>query len=421
MGTFRTYRARDRGLRSNGRAMTGSGSALTDFSAADSAVGYLYQVRLALLSALQRLANGETFALYLETLDDVVFETNGAVLDLLQLKHHCDRAANLTDASPDLWKSLRVWMDGRASKTIPPDARLFLITTSNVGSGSAASKLLAQDRDERAAEKRLDHTATTSTSDMNRAAYELYRKLSATEKRALLATVVIAPLSPDIVSVGDGIRAEARLAVRREHLNPFVDRLEGWWFGRAMRQLVDAASPPILSTELESEWHDLQEQFKHDALPVDQDILEQEVNAAAYENAVFVHQVRLAGISPKRILTAIRDYYRAFAQRSRWMREELLLVPELNRYERLLREEWELQFDRLVDELGPEAAEDAMRQAAQRLYAWVENAHYPIRPQVKQGSLSRGSFHILADSLRVGWHPQFVDRLRHLLEPREAS
>ena len=96
----------------------------TDFSAADSALGYLYQVRLALLSALQRLAEDDTFALYLETLDDVVFDTTGSALELLQLKHRCDRAANLTDASPDLWKSLRVWMDGRAHVTIPMDARL---------------------------------------------------------------------------------------------------------------------------------------------------------------------------------------------------------------------------------------------------------------------------------------------------------
>ena len=393
----------------------------TDFSAADSAVGYLYQVRLALLSALQRLASDEIFVLYLETLDDVVFETSGSALDLLQLKHHCDRAANLTDASPDLWKSLRVWMDGRAHRTIPLDARLFLITTSDVGSGSAASKLMASDREEAEAQKRLDRTATTSTSEANRAAYDLYRSLSETEKSALLSTVVIVPRSPDIASVGNGIRAEARLAVRREHLDSFVDRLEGWWFGRALRQLVDEASPPILSAELESEWHDLQEQFKRDALPVDQDILEQEVDAAVYDNAVFVHQVRLAGIGPTRILAAIRDYYRAFAQRSRWMREELLLVGELDIYERHLREEWELQFHRLADEIGDEAADEAMLQAAQSVYAWVEDSFYPIRPQVHHPSMSRGSFHILADSLKVGWHPQFVDRLRHLFEHKEAS
>jgi hypothetical protein len=103
------------------------------------------------------------------------------------------------------------------------------------------------------------------------------------------------------------------------------------------------------------------------------------------------------------------------------MREELLFVGELETYERLLREEWELQFLRLADEIGDQAAEEVMRQAAQKVYGWVETSCFPIRAQVQHPSMTRGSFHILADSLRVGWHPQFMDRLRHLLEPTEAS
>jgi hypothetical protein len=242
--------------------MSGGHTTPTDFSAADSAVGYLYQVRLALLSALQRLASDDTFALYLETLDDVVFDTTGSPLDLLQLKHHNQRAANLTDASSDLWKSLRVWMEGRAHGTIPSDARLFLITTSDVGAGSAASMLMARDRDEAGALTRLDRTATTSTSDTNQAAYKLYRALTSSDRSALLKTILIVPQASDISTVGDELRAEARLAVRREHLDLFVGRLEGWWFGRVLRQLVNKASSPILSSEIESEWHELQEQFK---------------------------------------------------------------------------------------------------------------------------------------------------------------
>jgi len=41
------------------------------FSAADSALGYLYQVRTALLWALRRLKVGSEFLVSLETLDDV--------------------------------------------------------------------------------------------------------------------------------------------------------------------------------------------------------------------------------------------------------------------------------------------------------------------------------------------------------------
>ncbi|MCK5193448.1 MAG: hypothetical protein KAQ71_06540, partial [Desulfobulbaceae bacterium] len=80
------------------------------FSAADPALGYLYQVRCALLWSLQRLKEEATFETSIETLDDVAFEANGTPTELLQTKHHKNKGANLTDASPDLWKTIRIWI-----------------------------------------------------------------------------------------------------------------------------------------------------------------------------------------------------------------------------------------------------------------------------------------------------------------------
>jgi hypothetical protein len=392
-------------------------AAHSDFSATDSVLGYLYQVRWALLSSLQRLAKDELFLIYLETLDDVVFEHEGAASELLQLKHHCDHAANLTDASSDLWKSLRVWMAGRANGSISQDAQLYLITTSSVGSGSSASYLMVEGRDENEALKHLQSTVLTSETKKNSSAYQLFRNLSPAEQLALVKSITILPNALSIASVDDALRAEARLAVRREHLDPFLTRLEGWWYTRAVQQLIAQDTPPIFSNEIESLIDDLREQFKPDSLPVDQDILETDVDVDAYQDNTFVQQVRLAGIGERRILAAIRDYYRAFEQRSRWVREDLLLVGELDRYEQLLKEEWELVFDRITDELGVLAAEDAKRSAAQQVYAWVEKSCFPIRPQVSHPSISRGSLHMLSDRLKVGWHPDFMKRLQRVLEP----
>ena len=393
----------------------------TDFSAADSALGYLYQIRLGLLSSLRRLSRDASFTLYFETLDDVVFEEEGSAVELLQLKHHCERAANLTDASPDLWKTLRVWIEGRAHDTIPDDGQLFLVTTSAVGSGSAASMLMVRDRNVVEAAKRLRSTATTSGNKKLALEYKLFRALSEKEQVGLLESVIVVPKAPSIDNTDNELRKEVRLCVNRKHVTSFLSRLEGWWFRRVLRQMVDPETPPILSNELEAELNDLREQFKLDALPVDQDILDMEIDDKAYENTIFVHQARLTGISNKRVLSAIRDYFRAFEQRSRWMREDLLLVGELDRYEKHLREEWELEFDRLADELGEDAADDAKRRAAQAIYAWVEKSCFPIREKVKHPSMSRGSLHILADRLYIGWHPDFMERLQHLLEPKEAS
>lgn len=396
-------------------------TAHSDFSATDSVLGYLYQVRLALLSSLQRLAKDEFFAVYLETLDDVVFEQDGSALELLQLKHHCNRAANLTDASPDLWKSFRVWMEGLANRSIPEDARLYLITTSNIGEGSSASYLMIENRNEAEALKKLQETAATSTNQTNEPAYRLFRSLSPDAQATLVRAITIFPNAPSIGDVSEALRIQARLSVKRNHLDSFLTRLEGWWYKRAVGQLISPDTPPILSNEIESEIDDLREQFKLDALPIDQDILNEEIDTTIYEDRVFVRQVKLAGVGNRRILAAIRDYYRAFEQRSRWIREDLLLVGELDSYEKLLREEWELQFDRVADELGDDLAEEAKRTAAQQIYAWVEQSCYPIRPQVKHPSLTRGSFHILSDCLKIGWHPEFMQHLQQVLEPKGVS
>lgn len=393
----------------------------TDFSASDAALGYLYQVRWALLSSLQRLAQNEIFAVYLETLDDVVFDRDGSALDLLQMKHHCDHAASLTDASPDLWKSLRVWMEGRANGKIPTDAKLYLITTSIIGEDSSASYLMIPNRDEVKALKRLQATSNTSKNQKNEPAYKLFRCLPKNEQTALINSIVILPNAPNIVTVEDSLRKEARLAVRRNHLDSFLTRLEGWWYRRAVEQLTDPKSSPILSNEIEDEVGNLREQFKPDALPVDQDILNAEIDPTVYEDTVFVHQVKLVGIGNPRIFAAIRDYYRAFEQRSRWVREDLLLVGELDSYEQLLREEWELQFNRVSDELGEAASEEAKREVARKVYNWVENSFFPIRPKVQHPSMTRGSFHILSDRLKVGWHPEFMQRLQQILEPQEST
>jgi len=389
-----------------------------DFSATDAALGYLYQVRLALLLALQRRRRNECFTVYLETLDDVVFENSGSNIELLQLKHHCDRAASLTDASPDLWKSLRIWIEGRSDCSIPEDAQFYLITTSNIRIGSSASYLTSEYRNESEALKKLQMTAATSKNQTNVLSYKLFQGLSSDEKAALVRAITIIPNTPNIGEIEEGLRTEVRFIVKNNQLESFLERLEGWWYRRSIKQLINPNSSPILSEEIENQIDDLREQFKLDALPVDQDLIDKEIDPSIYEDRIFVQQVKLTGVRNARILAAVRDYYRAFEQRSRWIREDLLLVGDLDKYEKFLQEEWELYFYRVADEMGDSVSEEAKRKAAQEIYAWVEQTCYPIRDQVKHPSLTRGSFHILSDKLKVGWHPDFQQRLEQILEPQ---
>lgn len=98
------------------------------YSGASSSLGYFYQCRYALLGALRRLREGEYISISMETLDDVAFHTDGSSVEILQTKHHITTHANLTDASPDLWKTLRIWIEGQSEGNIPQNAQFYLIT-----------------------------------------------------------------------------------------------------------------------------------------------------------------------------------------------------------------------------------------------------------------------------------------------------
>lgn len=391
----------------------------SQFDATSSMLGYLYQVRFALLDSLRRLRAFGSFKVLIETLDDVAFETTSgaSALDVLQTKHHLNRVGSLTDASVDLWKSLRVWCEAYKAARWSDDAIQYLVTTSMAPSGSAASYLKSTGRDADSAVARLDGTARTSTNEENKKAYAAYLSLDDSDRRAVLDRVVIVDSAPTVTDIEDRLKEELALATSRELIGALLSRLEGWWFQRAIAHLTKPGTF-IVSEEIDAELDHLRHQFKKDNLPIDADLLAYDViDEKAFASYAFVEQLRLIDISTKRILTAMRQYFRAYEQRSRWLREGFLHLGELQNYDRRLCEEWDTRFAIMVQRLGQQAAEEAMRQAAQTLYEWAElEKDLLIRPACTEPFVSRGSLQILADAGDVGWHPEFSERLKHLLE-----
>jgi hypothetical protein len=199
-----------------------------------------------------------------------------------------------------------------------------------------------------------------------------------------------------------------------------LERLEGWWLRRCLKQLTSAAiTDRVLATEIEAQMSDLREQFKQDSLPIDDDLLTFDLNEAtqiAHAESAFVRQLEIIAAGKRRIAAAVRDYYRAFEQRSRWLRNDLVLIGDLAQYERRLIEEWELVFEGVRDDLGAIAAEEAKQKAARDVLKWAERTSLPIRPNVTEPFITRGSLHMLSDEIRLGWHPEFRDRLAALLQ-----
>lgn len=392
------------------------------FSAADSALGYLYQVRCALLWSLQRLPIEPAFEASIETLDDVTFETAGSPQELLQTKLHKNRGANLTDASPDLWKTLRIWIAALDAGQITSETVLYLVTTENASPGTIAGNLKVTGRDTEVALQRLEQTAQTSTNQTNNTAYQAYLNKPPEERKKLIDRIFVVDSAPDISDIDQLLKAEVFHAISREHQDAFLEYLEGWWFRRTVTQLQNIDNGDrISSEELEAQMAELRDQFRRESLPIADDLLNYELDdetASAHSDFPFVQQIKLATSHSTRIASAIQDYYRAFEQRSRWQRQDLLYIGDLKAYEKRLTEEWELIFAAVEDRLASEATEAQKKEAAKEVLFWAEsgNVKSRIKPSVSESFITRGSLHILANQLRVGWHPEFRTRLQSLLE-----
>lgn len=53
-----------------------------------------------------------------EKFDDIVVSYDGIVDTLVQLKHHVKTTGDLTDASADLWRTIKVWIDAVKQRKI---------------------------------------------------------------------------------------------------------------------------------------------------------------------------------------------------------------------------------------------------------------------------------------------------------------
>lgn len=166
----------------------------------------------------------------------------------------------------------------------------------------------------------------------------------------------------------------------------------------------------------------LRDQFKHDSLPIDDDLrtfyLDHSI-LVAHASSDFVLQLEMIAVSKRRVASAVRDYYRAFEQRSRWLRNDLLNIGDIAQYERRLLEEWELTFEAVKDDLSRQSTEEIKQKAGRKVLEWAEHMSLPIRPRVIEPFISRGSLHMLADDLRLGWHPEFRDRFVTVQDAKE--
>lgn len=388
------------------------------FGAAGPALGYLAQIDYALLAALERMDEEDDFAVSIETLDDIVFHdaTTDDATEKWQSKHTINTTRSLTDASTDLWKTLANWI----TEPGDPTTRLVLLAVATAGP-TAELLQVGTGRDVDTAQERLERTARTSANSTNVAYYKAFLELGADDRRALLARVEIIAGALPADEVQQQLERAVRKSVKPARRPALVDRLRGWWHKRAIIHLAAVARGEhdrIGAAELESELLEIADALRDENLPIDVlDMAEPSEQEVSESDRIFVAQLRLVALGSERLRRCIYDHNRAFAQRSLWQRDQLLEVGELGRYDRELKEAWARYFLPVNDDdPEPEIDEATLRrEAAERFVGFDRSDLAPIRRDVREGWVARGSLHVIADRLEIGWHPKWLEHLRDRL------
>lgn len=391
---------------------------MPNHQASEQMLGYLYQVRYALALLLEN--DNSDCQISIEKFDDVAFSKDDIPIQLIQLKHHIQHQGNLADASTDMWRTIKVWLDAISETLDILDGTNFLIITTATAQIDSAAFLLKKDsnRNPDTAYEKLKTVCFSSVNQAHQRYYDAFREAGEDTVKQLIRQIYIIDCASNIIDVEKDILKHIRYSCIPKHQKMIYERLEGWWFKKAIDALCCDTPVFVNQNQVRSFIVSVSQEYADDNLPID--ILDiddlQEDNFSANEK-IFHEQLKLICLGNHRMQLALRDYYRAFRQRASWVRNDLLYVNELGQYEQRLIDEWEHAFAAMEETLSEtnNATEGEKAKEGRQLFSDIEKRDIRIRPKCQEAFIMRGSYHILANQLKIGWHVDFFDRLKQLL------
>ena len=391
---------------------------MPNHQASEQMLGYLYQVRYALALLLEN--DNSDCQISIEKFDDVAFSKDDIPIQLIQLKHHIQHQGNLADASTDMWRTIKVWLDAISETPDILDGTNFLIITTATAPIDSAAFLLKKDsnRNPDTAYEKLKTVCFSSVNQAHQRYYDAFREAGEDTVKQLIRQIYIIDCASNIIDVEKDILKHIRYSCIPKHQKMIYERLEGWWFKKAIDALCCDTPVFVNQNQVRSFIVSVSQEYADDNLPID--VLDiddlQEDNFSANEK-IFHEQLKLICLGNHRMQLALRDYYRAFRQRASWVRNDLLYVNELEQYEQRLIDEWEHAFAAMEETLSEtnNATEGEKAKEGRQLFSDIEKRDIRIRPKCQEAFIMRGSYHILANQLKIGWHVDFFDRLKQLL------
>jgi hypothetical protein len=398
------------------------------FSAQDPALGYLYQIRYALWLLLEAGHDDqEEIEVAIEKLDDIDIKEGDGQLRLVQTKHHLSPDF-LTNACPDLWKTIRIWCTNFKSKRFQAENTILTIVTTGTAPDKSIASMLRPNayakRDLEMVVDQLNKVAQTSENKVNQPAYEIFKSLSREEQIVLIGRIEVLDHACPIIDLRQNITHILRYSARKENINAVYEHLVGWWDELVIKHLHEKSASYLSHTLLTQKIDDIRKQYDENSLPINvPPPTNINVTDLGTDQRTFIEQLKLVRIGDRRVKYAISDFYRASSQRSKWIRDLSISITDLEEFDNKLHREWGEIFGIMEEELAGETNEDMLSKKGREFYGLIMKLNFHIRTRCTEEFITRGSYHMLANQLKLGWHLHYEDLLSQLqnCKDEEAS
>jgi hypothetical protein len=118
---------------------------------------------------------------------------------------------------------------------------------------------------------------------------------------------------------------------------------------------------------------------------------------------IFVRQLNAVKASPDMLVGAVSDYLRSESDKVDWADEGLILANSLDELDDQLERQHIISRDEIEDTMDSQSEE----QRGRALYRKCAETELPLEGRVLPSHFIAGAYNCLADSRRLGWHPQY--------------
>ncbi len=394
---------------------------LSSHSAPGASAGFSYQFERALYWLAQSPAGS---LIGIETDDDVAVRGAGGAQILEQDKHSIRKDAEpFGDRSKDLWNTLAIWVEALDAGEVSADTTIFLMVTNK-----ALAECIAHQIGRAKSDAEIAACITALETAAKNPPQNLISQMQRVLRTASRATLRSLILKCELV---DGAKPTAGKELRKDTVarlqlpgwclacsDSIADELLGWLHTTALAAWQQKQPAWIQRDHFVNQLHAVIDRRKRQIsreraehlIPVTDDKVGEE------KARPFVKQLHFVTDDDTTVDNAIREFIRCNIEKSRLSAEGNVTDDDWNAFETSLQSRWEKIRARVLrmkksgkeEDIGFEIFTDTTEDHREKLAG----------SDTEQVYLTSGTYHRLADLIRVGWHPKFKEFMR---EPKKKS